>query len=100
MNSQVRVFRWPAIFTAIYATVLALIYALNVADGAANKPICPNCGPGSHVKPWWYGYYDAARDDGSVPFPGPHGGCVFTKESPKWHCYKCNSNWGHYWSED
>ena len=67
----------------------------------ANRPICPNCGPGEHVIEWRYG--KPSRDSsGNLSFPPgryKHGGCLVTEASPAWHCETCERDWG-WWDLD
>jgi predicted RNA-binding Zn-ribbon protein involved in translation (DUF1610 family) len=50
---------------------------------------CPFCGEREDIRRFVYGLYGG-------PPPGPCGGCIIRKDSPKWYCYNCGRHWGRY----
>jgi hypothetical protein len=86
MKSRLRVLLWPVVFATILVIGVVLFnYGFYYAS-LANLPVCPHCGPGSHVQLWCYGLVV----DDTFPRTGPYGGCLITENSPN-----CGADWGH-----
>jgi hypothetical protein len=82
------------LFIAAVLTFLFVIFSTRMSELGADSPVCPQCGRTDSIVPIKYGkpgqdLMDEAREGKCVL-----GGCMVSTDSPKWHCQKCEHEWG------
>lgn len=61
---------------------------IELAEDAANRIVCPNCGAKTGVD-ILYGYPSGKMSSNTIL-----GGCIVSEESPKHGCLHCSHRWG------